>query len=87
MYLLGEGVPSNPKEGLHWLLDAADQGDGAAFRLLAYLYRNGYYGVPLDLGEAERWDDKRYRDSELFRMSEEKRAANASNAAAPGKNP
>jgi TPR repeat protein len=86
MYLLGEGVPSNHKEGLQWLLGAADQGDEAAFRLLADLYRNGYYGVPLDFGEAERWD-KRYRDSELFRMSEEKRAANASNAAAPGKNP
>jgi TPR repeat protein len=86
MYLLGEGVPSNPKEGLQWPLGAADQSDEAAFRLLADLYRNGYYGVPLDLGEAERWD-KRYRDSELFRMSEEKRAANASNAAAPGKNP
>jgi TPR repeat protein len=74
MYLLGEGVPSDPKEGLRWLLCAADQGDKSSFRLLADLYRDGHYGVPSDPAEAERWD-KRYRQSELHRMSEEKRAA------------
>jgi TPR repeat protein len=86
MYLLGEGVTSDPKEGLRWLVRAADQGEDQSFRLLADLYRNGYYGVPLDIGEAERWD-KRYRDSELFRMTEERRAANASNPAAPANLP
>ena len=28
---------------------AADQGEESSFRLLADLYRNGYYGVPVDL--------------------------------------
>jgi len=86
MYLLGQGVPSDPKEGLRWLLSAADQGDEASFRLLADLYRDGHYGVPLDPAEAERWDT-RYRQSELYRLSEEMRAANAAKAADPGKNP
>jgi TPR repeat protein len=73
MYLLGEGVPKDTKEGLRWLLRAADQGDEMSIRLLADLYQNGHYGVPLDPAEAERWD-KRYRQSELYRMFEEKRA-------------
>jgi uncharacterized protein len=54
MYLLGEGVPRDSKEGLRWLKRAADQGDKTSFRLLADVYRNGYYGVPQDVGEADR---------------------------------
>jgi uncharacterized protein len=73
MYLRGEGVPSDPLQGLRWLHCAANQGDEQSLRLLADLYRNGYYGVVLDLDEAERWD-KKYRQTELYRMSEEKRA-------------
>ncbi len=58
MYLLGEGVPPDPEEGLRWLRRSADHGYGFSFRLLADLYRNGYYGVPVDIEEADRWDEK-----------------------------
>jgi hypothetical protein len=58
MHLLGEGVPSDPEEGLRWLHLSADQGEGFSFRLLADLYRNGYYGVPLDTKQADHWDEK-----------------------------
>jgi uncharacterized protein len=71
MYLLGDGVQADPEEGLKWLRRSADQGDESSFRLLADLYRNGYYGVPLDTTEATFWDEK-YRGSELFRMIEQK---------------
>jgi uncharacterized protein len=73
MYLCGEGMPSDPLEGLRWLHCAANQGDEQSLRLLADLYRNGYHGVPLDLDEAERWD-KKYRQTDLYRMSEQIRA-------------
>jgi hypothetical protein len=76
MYLLGQGISADPTEGLRWLRCAADQGDEQSLRLLADLYRNGYYGVPLDLEEAERWDNQ-YRQTDLYRMSEGKRAAKA----------
>jgi TPR repeat protein len=76
MYLRGEGLPCDHMEGLRWLHCAADQGDEQSLRLLADLYRNGHYGVPLDLDEAERWD-KQYRQTELYRLSEERRAAKA----------
>jgi uncharacterized protein len=58
MYLLGEGLSPDPEEGLRWLHRSADQGDGIAFRLLADLYRHGYYGVPLDIKQADYWDEK-----------------------------
>jgi TPR repeat protein len=58
MYLLGEGVSADPVEGLRWLHLAADQAEEAAFRLLADLYRNGHYGVPVDPEEAARWEEK-----------------------------
>jgi TPR repeat protein len=66
MYLSGEGVPSDSVEGLRWLRRAADQGDGQTLGVLAEVYRNGFYGVPLDLEEAERWD-KQYRQSNWYR--------------------
>ncbi|MGA3345153.1 MAG: tetratricopeptide repeat protein [Terracidiphilus sp.] len=56
MYILGEGTESNVKEGLRWLHLSAMQGDWSARRLLADLYRNGYYGVPKDIEEAKRWE-------------------------------
>lgn len=58
MYLLGEGVPKDHEEGLRWLRLAADQGYESSFRLLADLYRNGCYGIPMDLEEAARWDER-----------------------------
>ena len=73
MYLRGEGVPSDPMEGLRWLRCAADQGDGQTLGFLAEVHRNGYYGVPSDLEEAERLD-KQYHQTEWYRMSEQIRA-------------
>jgi TPR repeat protein len=73
MYLRGEGVPSDPTEGLRWLRCAADQGDGQTLGFLSEVYRNGYYGAPSDLEEAERLD-KQYRETEWYRMSEQRRA-------------
>ena len=60
MYLLGEGVQSDPDEGLRWLRLAAAQGEGSAMRLMADLYRNGFYGVPIDPLQAADWD-RQYR--------------------------
>lgn len=57
MYILGEGTAPNIDDGLLWLRRSADRGNTAAMRLLADLYRNGYYGVPLDIAEADRFDE------------------------------
>ena len=68
MYVLGEGIQSDPDEGLRWLLLAAAQGEGAAMRLMADLYRHGYHGVPVDpLQAAER--DRRYHECEAAKTS------------------
>jgi TPR repeat protein len=55
MYLLGEGTEQDVAEGLLWLTRSAMQGDWSARRLLADLYRNGYYGVAKSIEQAERW--------------------------------
>ena len=57
MYLRGEGVSSDPVEGLRWIRLAGDQREPASCRLLAELYRFGHYGISIDPGEADRWDD------------------------------
>lgn len=68
IYLLGEGVPTNPAEGLRWLRLAADQGELASLRLLADSYRNGDYGVSVNPAEAARWHER-------YRLSQQVRAA------------
>jgi TPR repeat protein len=57
MCILGEGTAPNVDEGLLWLHRSADRGNTSAMRLLADLYRHGYYGVPLDSAEADRWGE------------------------------
>jgi TPR repeat protein len=76
MYLLGEGVTSDAAEGLRWLRLAADQGEESSFRLLADLYRNGYYGVSIDPAQAARWD-------ELYRQSQQTRSPKEAEAVDP----
>ena len=71
MYLLGEGVQTDPDEGLRWLRRSADQGGETAIRLLADLYRNGIYGVSADHVEARRWQE-RYKMTDLYRLRREK---------------
>ena len=77
MYLLGEGVPSDSAEGLRWLRLAADQREESAFRLLADLYRYGYYGVPRDPEEATRWDEL-YQRTQQARTAKDAEAADSS---------
>jgi TPR repeat protein len=73
MYILGEGVLADVGEGLRWLHRSADQGEGFAFRLLADLYRHGYYGVPLDPKQADYWDEK-YRNFNPAHWAKDKEA-------------
>jgi uncharacterized protein len=63
MYILGQGVPPDVAEGLLWLHRSADRGNTSAMRLLADLYRNGYYGVAIDTEKANHWD-KEYAAAE-----------------------
>jgi TPR repeat protein len=71
MYLLGEGVQADPGAALRWLRRSAAQGDEQSMRLLADVYRNGYYGVSADAMEAKLWDE-RYRKTDLYRLREQK---------------
>lgn len=75
MCLLGEGVASDPREGLQWLRRSAAQGYEISYHLLADLYRNGYYGVPLDPAEADQWDEK-YRQTETYKHAKKSQSAN-----------
>jgi hypothetical protein len=63
MYVLGDGVRSDPEEGLRWLRLAAAQGLGDAMRLIADLYRDGHHGVPIAPSQAADWD-RRYCEYE-----------------------
>jgi TPR repeat protein len=56
MYILGEGMTANVEQGLHWLTLSADHGNKDAMRLLGDLCRNGYYGVPQSIEQAEIWE-------------------------------
>lgn len=63
MYILGEGTEPDVQKGLTWLQLSAEQDHTGAMRLLSDLYRNGYYGVPQNTEEADRWD-QRLREAE-----------------------
>jgi TPR repeat protein len=63
MFILGQGVSPDVAEGLLWLHRSADRGNTSAMRLLADLYRNGYYGVAIETEKAAHWD-KRYASAE-----------------------
>jgi TPR repeat protein len=73
MYILGEGVLADVDEGLRWLHRSADQNEVDACRLLADLYRHGYYEVPLDQKQADYWDE-RYRIIEPERWAKDQQA-------------
>ncbi len=53
-YMLGEGVPKDPVEGVGWYRKAADQGLAVAQINLGASYENGL-GVSKDAAEAVRW--------------------------------
>lgn len=57
MCVLGEGTVADVDEGLLWLHRSANGGNKSAMHLLADLHRHGYYGVPLDVAEADYWDE------------------------------
>jgi hypothetical protein len=73
MYILGEGVLADVDEGLRWLHRSADQNEVDACRLLADLYRDGYYDVPLDTQQADQWDE-RYRIIDPERWAKDQQA-------------
>jgi TPR repeat protein len=56
MYILGEGTAPDIEEGLLWLHRSADLANTSAMRLLADLYRHGYYGVAVETDKADYWD-------------------------------
>ena len=58
----------NVADGLLWLNRSADRGNASAMRLLADLYRHGYYGVPLYIAEADRWDETYARTEQPSRF-------------------
>ena len=66
MLLLGEGAPQNVEEGLMWLHRSGEQGESAAFRLLADCYENGYYDVPVNPEQAALW---RAKEEEYRRLN------------------
>ena len=48
LYLDGEGVPEDPRAGLHWISGLATRGHAAAQAFLADIYWRGRYGVKQD---------------------------------------
>jgi TPR repeat protein len=66
MYILGQGVSPDAEEGLFWLHRSADRGNTSAMRLLTDLYRNGHYGVAVDIEKANYWDE-RHTSTEVSR--------------------
>ena len=71
MFLLGEGVQTDPDEGLRWLRRSAEQGDEQSIRLLTDLYRNGMYGVAADAVEAQLWAEI-YSKTDLYQLRKQK---------------
>lgn len=55
MFLDGEGGDIDVTEGLRWLNAAASQDEPQALKHLEYIYREGAYGVPIDLARAEEY--------------------------------
>lgn len=54
MYIKGEGVEKNDKEGVRWLTRAADQKLASAQYLLGIAYENGH-GIEVDMNQAYMW--------------------------------
>jgi len=71
MYLRGEGVQADPSKGLEWLRRSADRGDESAIRLLADVYRDGHFGIPVDAAEAQSWQE-RYKKTELYQLRKQR---------------
>ena len=57
MFYMGEGIPQNYIQGVHWYTKAAEQGLAVAQYNLALIYYNGD-GVPQDYKEALKWYTK-----------------------------
>ena len=56
-YLLGKGVPRDPKQSAYWYRKAADQGDPGAQNEIGYFYLTGI-GVPRDEAQAAKWFER-----------------------------
>ena len=55
MLILGEGGPVDEPGGQAMLLDAANQGDPEAQKVLTYAFTDGLYGFPVEPPKANHW--------------------------------
>ena len=55
MLLYGEGGPVEVSRGQALLLEGASSGDGTAQKVLAYAFRDGSLGFPVDVEKSEHW--------------------------------
>lgn len=60
MLLRGEGVAKDDEKARFYILRSADQNYVPAMRLLVKLYKSGGAGLPVDLEQSGKWEDKIY---------------------------
>jgi TPR repeat protein len=58
MYAVGEGVEKNSEKALYWFKFAANKNYLPAVEILATAYRNGDFGLTIDLDQAKNWESK-----------------------------
>lgn len=66
MYMGGQGIPKDGKEGLRWYRKAAEQNDPLAAYSIGLLYHRGAAGLPKDSAEATRWYQKASERGQSF---------------------
>lgn len=60
MYLKGEGVGKDEEKARSFILRSANKNYVPAMRLMVEFYKAGATGLPLDLEQAGKWEDKMY---------------------------
>jgi TPR repeat protein len=60
MYLKGAGIAKDNEKARFHVLRAANQNYVPAIGMMVELYKAGAAGLPVDLAEAEKWEDKMY---------------------------
>jgi TPR repeat protein len=58
MYSAGEGVEKSPEKALYWIRFAANKNHLPAVELMVMAYKNGDFGLPIDLDQAKNWESK-----------------------------
>jgi hypothetical protein len=57
-YASGEGVEKNSAKAVYWITHAAEKNNVAAATALAMAYRSGDLGLPKDIDQAKKWEDR-----------------------------